>query len=151
MVATTKVYDQFSKTEIISNSVTVQSKTGQEQTLGRASFPKKSGRILRRMPRLSLSEEGFEALKIPTFVCRIISLSSNQFSVQELESSMGDDMISKFLKAKAKSGNPGIIVCLTFTDKESFFGFSKKSNRTERQKKCKVILMNPLEVNRNHA
>ena len=76
----------------------------------------------------------FEVLKMQIhFVCRIINLSSNQFNIQELESSMGD-MISKFSKAKVKFDNPDIIVYLIFTDKENFFGFSKRTKIRKGQK-----------------
>ena len=68
------------------------------------------------MSGLFLDEEKFELLKnAKTFVCRIINLSSDQFDVTELESSMGD-MISKFSNAKVKLENPDIIVYLIFTE-----------------------------------
>lgn len=137
IVSIAKMYDRFSKIKIISNLVIVQSKTDWEKISERATFVKTSGQILRKMSGLFLSEEKFEVLKnAKTFVCRIINLSSNQFNVQELESSMGD-MISKFSKAKVKFDNPDIIVYLIFTDKENFFGFSKKTMIKERPKKVK--------------
>ena len=137
IVAIAKMYDRFSKIKIISNLVIIQSKTDWEKIAERATFVKTSGQILRKMSGLFLSEEKFEVLKnAKTFVCRIINLSSNQFNVQELESSMGD-MISKFSKAKVKFDNPDIIVYLIFTDKENFFGFSKKNQEKERPKKVK--------------
>lgn len=137
IVSIAKMYDRFSKIKIISNLVIIQSKTDWEQISERATFVKTSGQILRKMSGLFLSGEKFEVLKnAKTFVCRIINLSSNQFNVQELESSMGD-MISKFSKAKVKFDNPDIIVYLIFTDKENFFGFSKKIKIKGRPKKVK--------------
>ena len=60
------------------------------------------------MSGLFLDEEKFEVLKnTKSFVCRIINLSSNEFNIQELESSMGD-MISKFSNAKVKFDSPDI-------------------------------------------
>lgn len=138
MVSIVKMYDRFAKIKIISNLVIVQSKTDWEKITGRATFVKTSGQILRKMSGLFLSEEKFEVLKnAKTFVCRIINLSSNQFNIQELESSMGD-MISKFSKAKVRFDNPDITVYLIFTDKENFFGFSKKINSDQRPKKVKT-------------
>ncbi|WP_299292679.1 DNA methyltransferase [Nitrosopumilus sp.] len=137
IVAIAKMYDRFSKIKIISNLIIIQSKTNWEKIAQRATFVKTSGQILRKMSGLFLNEEKFEVLKnAKTFVCRIINLSSNQFNIQELESSMGD-MISKFSKAKVKFDNPDIIVYLIFTDKENFFGFSKKSKDKDRPKKVK--------------
>lgn len=137
IIAISKMYDRFCKIKIISNLVIVQSKTNWIEITKRATFVRTSGQILRKMSGLFLSEEKFEVLKnAKTFVCRIINLSSNKFNTQELESSMGD-MISKFSKAKVKFDNPDIIVYLIFTDKENFFGFSKKKEYEKRPKKMK--------------
>jgi len=135
IIALSKMYDRFSKVKIISNLVIIQSKTNWEKITRRASFVKVSGQILRKMSGLFLDEENLGVLKnAKTFVCRIINLSSNQFNIPELESSMGD-MISKFSHAKVKLENPDITVYLIFTDKENFFGFSKRVNETNRPKK----------------
>ncbi|MDH5568349.1 MAG: DNA methyltransferase [Nitrosopumilus sp.] len=132
IIALSKMYDRFSKVKIISNLVIIQSKTNWEKITGRASFVKISGQILRKMSGLFLDEENLGVLKnAKTFVCRIINLSSNQFNIPELESSMGD-MISKFSYAKVKLENPDITVYLIFTDEENFFGFSKRVNETNR-------------------
>ncbi|MDH5415867.1 MAG: DNA methyltransferase [Nitrosopumilus sp.] len=132
IIALSKMYDRFSKVKIISNLVIIQSKTNWEKITGRASFVKISGQILRKMSGLFLDEENLGVLKnAKTFVCRIINLSSNQFNIPELESSMGD-MISKFSHAKVKLENPDITVYLIFTDEENFFGFSKRVNETNR-------------------
>ena len=137
IIAISKMYDRFSKIKVISNLVIVQSKTDWEKIAERATFVKTSGQILRKMSGLFLNEEKFEVLKnAKTFVCRIINLSSNQFNTQELESSMGD-MISKFSKAKVKFDSPDIIVYLIFTEKENFFGFSRKNENAERPEKMK--------------
>ena len=121
--------------KIISNLVIIQSKINWERITKRASFVKISGQILRKMSGLFLDEENFEALKnAKTFVCRIINLSSNQFNVPGLESSMGD-MISKFSHVKVKLEDPDITVYLIFTDEENFFGFSKRMKGGERPKK----------------
>jgi len=137
ITAIAKIYDRFSKIKIISNLIIVQSKTNWEKIAKRATFSKVSGQILRKMSGLFLDEENFEVLKnAKTFVCRIINLSSNQFNIPELESSMGD-MISKFSQAKVSLENPDITVYLIFTDNENFFGFSKRVDEIIRPKKIK--------------
>jgi len=135
IIALSKMYDRFSKVKIISNLVIIQSRTNWEKITRRASFVKISGQILRKMSGLFLDEENLGVLKnAKTFVCRIINLSSNQFNIPELESSMGD-MISKFSHAKVKLKDPDITVYLIFTDEENFFGFSKRVNEANRPKK----------------
>jgi tRNA (guanine10-N2)-dimethyltransferase len=135
IIALSKMYDRFSKIKIISNLVIIQSKTNWEKITKRATFVKISGQILRKMSGLFLDEENIGVLKnAKTFVCRIINLSSNQFNILELESSMGD-MISKFSHAKVKLEDPDITVYLIFTDEENFFGFSKKVKENIRPKK----------------
>ena len=125
IISLARTYDRFSKIKTISNLVIVQSKINWEKIAKRATFVKVSGQILRKMSGLFLDEEKFEVLKnAKTFVCKIINLSSNQFNIPELESSMGD-MISKFSQAKVSLKNPDITVYLIFTDNENFFGFSK--------------------------
>ena len=47
------------------------------------------------------------------------------------------DMISKFSHAKVELENPDITVYLIFTDKENFFGFSKRVKEKTRPKKIK--------------
>ncbi|MFQ5497495.1 MAG: TRM11 family SAM-dependent methyltransferase [Nitrosopumilus sp.] len=137
IISLAKTYDRFSKIKIISNLVIVQSKTNWSKILKRASFVKTSGQILRKMSGLFLDEENLGILKnAKTFVCRIINLSSNQFNIPELESSMGD-MISKFSHAKVKLEDPDITIYLIFTDKENFFGFSTKIKKNTRPKKNK--------------
>ncbi len=135
IIALSKMYDRFSKVKIISNLVIIQSKTNWEKISKRASFVKISGQILRKMSGLFLDEENSRVLKnAKTFVCRIINLSSNQFNIPELESSMGD-MISKFSHAKVKLEDPDITIYLIFTDEENFFGFSKRIKEESRPKK----------------
>ncbi len=137
IISIAKTYDRFSKINIISNLVIVQSKTNWEKLAKRAAFVKISGQILRKMSGLFLDEGNTEVLQnTKTFVCRIINLSSNQFNIPELESSMGD-MISKFSRAKVSLENPDITVYLIFTNNENFFGFSKKIERPIRPKKVK--------------
>ena len=137
IISIAKTYDRFAKIKTISNLVIIQSKTSWEKIAKRATFVKVSGQILRKMSGLFLDEENFEVLKnAKTFVCRIINLSSNQFNIPELESSMGD-MISKFSQAKVSLDNPDITVYLIFTDKENFFGFSKRIKKQIRPKKIK--------------
>ena len=137
ITAIAKMYDRFSKIKVISNLVIVQSKTNWNEIQKRATFVKISGQILRKMSGLFLDEENIGVLKnAKTFVCRIINLSSNQFDVPELESSMGD-MISKFSHAKVNLENPDITVYLIFTNTENFFGFSKRSKNQIRPKKIK--------------
>ena len=137
VIAIAKMYDRFSKVKVISNLIIIQSKTNWDEITKRATFVKTSGQILRKMSGLFLDEDNFEVLKnAKTFVCRIINLSSNQFSIPELENSMGD-MISKFSHAKVELENPDITVYLIFTDKENFFGFSKQMK--EKAKTRKII------------
>jgi tRNA (guanine10-N2)-dimethyltransferase len=137
ITALAKMYDRFSKIKVISNLVIVQSKTNWNEIAKRATFVKTSGQILRKMSGLFLDEENIGVLKnAKTFVCRVVNLSSNQFNVPELESSMGD-MISKFSHAKVKLENPDITVYLIFTNNENFFGFSKRVKNQVRPKKIK--------------
>ena len=144
IIALAKMYDRFSKIKIISNLVIVQSKTNWNEIAKRATFVKTSGQILRKMSGLFLDEENMGVLKnAKTFVCRIVNLSSNQFDIPELESSMGD-MISKFSHAKVNLENPDITVYLIFTNNENFFGFSKRVKDQVRPKKIKKY---PHELN----
>ena len=137
VIAISKMYDRFAKVKIISNLVIIQSKTNVNEITKRATFVKVSGQILRKMSGLFLNEDNFEVLKnAKTFVCRIINLSSNQFNIPELESSMGD-MISKFSHARVELENPDITVYLIFTDEENFFGFSRRIKTKNRPRKIK--------------
>ena len=143
IISIAKMYDRFSKIRVISNLVIIQSKTNWEKISRRATFVKISGQVLRKMSGLFLDEENVEVLKnADTFVCRIINLSSNQFNILELEESMGD-MISKFSQAKVSLENPDITIYLIFTDKENFFGFSK---RVEKQVRPKKVRKHPHEL-----
>ena len=143
IISIAKMYDRFSKIRVISNLVIIQSKTNWEKISRRATFVKISGQVLRKMSGLFLDEENVEVLKnADTFVCRIINLSSNQFNIPELEGSMGD-MISKFSQAKVSLENPDITIYLIFTDKENFFGFSK---RVEKQVRPKKVRKHPHEL-----
>ncbi|MEK0320613.1 MAG: DNA methyltransferase [Nitrosopumilus sp.] len=137
IIAISKMYDRFAKAKVISNLVIIQSKTSWTEITKRASFVKVSGQILRKMSGLFLDEGNFQILKnANTFVCRIINLSTKQFDIPELENSMGD-MISKFSHAKVELEDPDITIYLIFTDKESFFGFSKRVRKINRPKKIK--------------
>ena len=137
IITISKMYDRFTKTKIISNLVIIQSKTSWNEIAKRASFVKVSGQVLRKMSGLFLDEDNFGVLKnAKTFVCRIINLSSNQFNIPELESSMGD-MISKFSNSKVELEDPDITIYLIFTDKENFFGFSKRIKEENKPKKIK--------------
>ena len=137
VVAIVKMYDRFSKIKIISNLITIQSKTNWNKITERATFVKTSGQILRKMSGLFLDDENFQVLKnTQSFVCRVVNLSSNKLNVLELESSMGD-MISKFTHAKVNLENPDITVYLIFTNEENFFGFSEKNVDRKRPEKSK--------------
>ena len=137
IIAISKMYDRFAKAKVISNLVIIQSKTSWTEITRRASFVKVSGQILRKMSGLFLDENNFQILKnANTFVCRIINLSTKQFDIPELERLMGN-MISKFSHAKVELEDPDITVYLIFTDKESFFGFSKRVRKINRPKKIK--------------
>ncbi len=137
IIAISKMYDRFAKAKVISNLVIIQSKTSWNEITRRASFVRVSGQILRKMSGLFLDENNFQILKnANTFVCRIINLSTKQFDIPELERLMGN-MISKFSHAKVELEDPDITVYLIFTDKESFFGFSKRVRKVNRPKKIK--------------
>ena len=137
IIAISKTHDRFAKAKIISNLIIIQSKTNWDEIAKRASFVKVSGQILRKMSGLFLDEDNFQVLKnANTFVCRIINLSSKQLNIPELERSMGD-MISKFSHARVELEDPDMTVYLIFTDKESFFGFSKRVKEENRPKKIK--------------
>jgi tRNA (guanine10-N2)-dimethyltransferase len=137
IITISKMYDRFAKTKVISNLVIIQSKTSWNEITKRASFVKVSGQVLRKMSGLFLDEDNFGVLKnAKTFVCRIINLSSNQFNIPELESSMGD-MISKFSNSKVELEDPDITIYLIFTDEENFFGFSKRIKEENKPKKIK--------------
>jgi tRNA (guanine10-N2)-dimethyltransferase len=132
-----KTYDRFAKIKTSSNLVVIQSKIFWEQIAKRATFVKISGQIIRKMSGLFLGEENFQVLKnAKTFVCRVINLSANQFNITELESSMGD-MISKFSKAQVSFEKPDITIYLILTEREKFFGFSKRFENGRRPKKIK--------------
>ena len=137
IISIAKTYDRFARSKTFSNLVIIQSKLNWEKIAKRATFVKISGQILRKMSGLFQGEENFEVLKsAKTFACRVINLSSKQFHVEELESSMGD-MISKLSQAKVDLDNPDIIIYLIFTNQQNFFGFSKPQNILPRPKKIK--------------
>jgi len=137
VIAIAKTYDRFAKAKTFSNLVVIQSKLKWEKIAKRATFVKMSGQILRKMSGLFQGEDNFEVLKnAKTFACRVINLSSKQFHVEELESSMGD-MISKLSHAKVNLDNPDIIIYLIFTNQQNFFGFSKPEKPMSRPKKIR--------------
>jgi len=137
IIAIAKTYDRFAKSKSFSNLVIIQSKISWEKIAQRATFVKISGQILRKMSGLFLGEDNFEVLKnAKTFACRIINLSSKQFEIPELESSMGD-MISKLSQAQVDLKNPDIIIYLIFTNQENFFGFSRPCEFPKRPKKIR--------------
>ena len=137
IIAIAKTYDRFAKSKSFSNLVIIQSNLNWERIARRATFVKISGQILRKMSGLFQGEDNFEVLKnAKTFACRIINLSSKQFDIEELESSMGD-MISKLSQAKVNLENPDIIIYLIFTNQQNFFGFSKPEKILPRPKKIK--------------
>ena len=137
IIAIAKTYDRFAKSKSFSNLVIIQSKINWDKIAQRATFVKISGQILRKMSGLFLGEDNFEVLKnAKTFACRIINLSSKQFEIPELESSMGD-MISKLSQARVDLKNPDIIIYLIFTNQENFFGFSRPDELPKRPKKVR--------------
>ncbi len=137
IIAIAKTYDRFAKSKSFSNLVIIQSKINCDKIAQRATFVKISGQILRKMSGLFLGEDNFEVLKnAKTFACRIINLSSKQFEIPELESSMGD-MISKLSQAQVDLKNPDIIIYLIFTNQENFFGFSRPDELPKRPKKVR--------------
>ena len=137
VIAIAKTYDRFTKSKTISNLVIIQSKINWEKIASRATFVKTSGQILRKMSGLFLGEDNFEVLKnAKTFSCRIVNLSSKNFEISELESSMGD-MISKLSQATVDLQNPDIIIYLIFTNEENFFGFSRPIRIVKRPKKVR--------------
>ena len=126
VAALAKTYDRFSKIRSFSNVVIVQSKTNWGKIASRAAFVQTAGQVLRKMSGPVLDGENFACLQnARTFACRIINTSSNQFNVPELEDSMGN-MISKFSHATVSLEDPDITICLVFTGRENFFGFSSR-------------------------
>ena len=137
LIAIAKMYDKFCKIKIISNIVIIQSKTNWEKIAERATFVKVAGQLLRKMSGLFLDDENFKILSSAnTYVCRTINLSSQNIDVTELEKTMGD-IISKFTHAKVELEDPEITIYLIFTDKENFFGLSKKMKLQKRPLKIK--------------
>ena len=137
VIAIAKTYDRFAKPRSFGNLIIIQSKINWEKIAERATFVKISGQILRRMSGLFLGEDNYEVLKnAKTFACRIVNLSSKQFNIPELESSMGD-MISKLSFAEVDLEKPEIIIYLIFTNQQNFFGFSKPEKNLIRPKKAK--------------
>lgn len=145
--ALARTYDRFAKIKSYSNIVIIQSKTDWARIAGRAAFVQTAGQILRKMSWLFSNDGNFAALNAAgAFACRVINLSSSRFDVPELEKSMGD-MISKFSHATVSLGNPDVMIYLIFTDRESFFGFSRRVRAGRPEK----IRNHPHELDRRLA
>ena len=137
VISIVKTYDRFSKSKLISNLLLIQSNISWEKIARRATFVKEGGLIFRKMSGLFLDEESFDILKnAKTFSCKVINLSSKRFDPFDLENSMGK-MISKFSHAKVCLDNPDITIFLILSEKDNFFGFSKRLTHTKRPVKVK--------------
>ena len=135
VVSIAKIYDRFTKHRLISNLLIVQSTANWEQIIKRTTYVKEAGQILRKMSGLFLDNENFDILtNAKTFSCKVINLTKHRFDPYELENSMGN-MISKFSHAKVSIDNPDITIFLILSDKESFFGFTKRFYRKNRPTK----------------
>lgn len=138
VISIAKLYDRFSKHSLFSNVLIIQSKTGWEDIAKRATFVKEAGQVLRKMSGLFLDEENFGILKdANTFSCKVINLTDQRFDPYELENSMGG-MITKFSQVKVSLNSPDITIFLILSDKQSFFGFSKRVKPIKRPKKPKT-------------
>jgi len=137
VIAIAKTYDRFSKFQIFSNLVIIQSKTPWQKIAKRATFVKTAGHLLKKLSNLFLDDSYFSLLlEAKTFVCRVINLTPKKFDATDLEDAMGN-MISKFSQAKVSLENPSIIIYLILTDSQGFFGFSTAFEKERHSKKTK--------------
>ena len=135
VLAIAKTYDRFSKAQLFSNVLIIQSNIPWEKIAKRAVYVKTGGRLLTKMSSIFLDEDNFISLQnSKTFSCRVLNLSNKNIDTIELEKMMGS-MISKFTKAKVSLDNPNITIYLVFTGVLNFFGFSKKFKKSPRPKK----------------
>lgn len=135
IIALAKMYDRFSKIEVISNLVIVQTKTPWEKIARRAAFVKTSGQLIRKMSSVFFDERNYAFLfGSKSFMCKAINLSQKQINNAEIERSLGS-MVSTYCNAKVSLENPDMTIYLIFTDKENFFGFSPRFDTIQRPKK----------------
>lgn len=135
VVALAKMYDRFSKIDVISNLVIVQTTTAWEKISRRATFVRTSGQLIRKMSNVFFDERNYELLfGAKSFMCKAINLSQKQINNSEIERSLGS-VVSTFCNAKVSLENPDMIIYLIFTDEENFFGFSTRFDLPQRPKK----------------
>jgi len=130
-----RMYDRFSKVSVISNLVIIQSKTPWEKIAGRATFVKTAGQLIRKMSNVFFDERNYSVLfGAKSFMCKAINLSRRQVDIPEIESSLGN-MVVTFCNAKVSLENPSMIIYMIFTDEENFFGFANRLEEQARPKK----------------
>jgi tRNA (guanine10-N2)-dimethyltransferase len=135
IVTLVKMYDRFSKINIISNLIIIQTKTPWEKIARRATFVKTSGQLIRKMSNVFFDEKNYALLfDAKSFMCKAINLSQKHIDITEIERSLGS-MVTTFCNAKVSLENPDMVIYLIFTDEENFFGFSTRFEASRRPKK----------------
>lgn len=122
IISIARSYDRFTKIQVISNLVLMQTKTSWKIIAKRATFVKIAGLAMRKMSNLFL-DDGSKIQKSSSFACRVLNLSTNKIDTEELERSMGN-MISKFSNASVDLDNPELVIYLIFAKDINFFGLS---------------------------
>lgn len=124
IITLAKMYDRFSKINVVSNLIIIQSKTPWEKIAQRATFVKVAGQLIRKMSNVFFDEKNYAVLfGAKTFMCKAINLSEKQVDTPEIERSLGN-MVSTFCNARVSLENPDITIYLIFTEEGNFFGFS---------------------------
>jgi tRNA (guanine10-N2)-dimethyltransferase len=135
VVTLVKMYDRFSKINVISNLIIIQTKTPWERIARRATFVKTAGQLIRKMSNVFFDEKNYALLfGAKSFMCKAINLSQKQIDISEIERSLGS-MVTTFCNAKVSLENPDMVIYLIFTDEENFFGFSTRFEAPRRPKK----------------
>ncbi|HEX9845083.1 MAG TPA: DNA methyltransferase [Candidatus Nitrosotenuis sp.] len=135
IVTLVKMYDRFSKINVISNLIIIQTKTPWEKIARRATFVKTSGQLIRKMSNVFFDEKNYALLfGAKSFMCKAINLSQKHIDISEIERSLGS-MVTTFCNAKVSLENPDMVIYLIFTDEENFFGFSTRFEASRRPKK----------------
>lgn len=135
VVTLVKMYDRFSKINVISNLIITQTKTPWEKIARRATFVKTAGQLIRKMSNVFFDEKNYALLfGAKSFMCKAINLSQKHIDISEIERSLGS-MVTTFCNAKVSLENPDMVIYLIFTDEENFFGFSTRFEAPRRPKK----------------
>jgi tRNA (guanine10-N2)-dimethyltransferase len=135
VVTLAKMYDRFSKINIISNLIIIQTTTPWEKIARRATFVKTAGHLIRKMSNVFFDEKNYTLLfGSKSFMCKAINLSQKYINISEMEHSLGS-MVTTFCNAKVSLDNPDMVIYLIFTDEDNFFGFSTRLDVPQRPKK----------------